>query len=789
MRAVLAVLLGAAFLVGACAAPARRVVSPPPQIPRTPAATPTPALPGPGLPPADVPAREGPPASPTPGPAPAPAPPAREGSGPAARPAMATAPAPARGRQIVLNFDNADIEAVIQAASEIARFNYILGPGVAGKKVTVQTAGRIPEEEVFNVLLAVLEVNGVTAIRTGNLYKIVPLTAARERALPTIIGAQTDPSRRPDEVVTQIVPIVHGQTERIATALRPFVQGGNLVVHGNLLLITDTAANIARLLQIIGVMDVEAPQDELRILVVRYAEAVELARTLNDFFAGRRVRLPAAPQPIPTPPRPGVPTPAPTPTETPERPPLILADKRTNSLIVSARRADLELITQLVGQLDIDTQANKRVFVYYVENVKAKDLAATLTEIFGKPTDVRRPERREIQPTPPPPTAPPPFAPTPGTPPPGAPAAEAEPGVVEGEVKFIADEPNNALIVTTFPRNWPLIQDTIRKLDRTPKQVLIEVLVAEVSLDDENALGLAWTLRQQRDIRIGGTTYNIGTVTRLDVGPPGPLVGTAPTLGLPTSPGLPLSGFTFFVFETDRFLGLLNLYANYGKLTVLSSPHILTSENKKAVINVSTSIPIPTQQITQVTTGTVGQAAGQAGAPFVQNIEYRDAGIVLTVTPRISEKRVVALEVKQTVNDVGPPIPPTQNPTIIKREAETSVVLQDNQTLVLGGLIQSRRSDTRTGIPALSRIPVLGFLFGKTSEEFRRTELLILITPRVIGDPTEARELYEQIRSQRPELDRGLRTHPSILKPESVPANGAPDAPPAPPVPGGPGDR
>jgi len=343
---------------------------------------------------------------------------------------------------------------------------------------------------------------------------------------------------------------------------------------------------------------------------------------------------------------------------------------------------------------------------------------------------------------------------------------------VEGQVKVIADEPNNALVITTFPRNWPLIEDTIRRLDRTPKQVLIEVLVAELALTDENRLGLEWTLRTQRDVRIGGQTYNVGSVSRIDVGPPSALPGQPPT---PTLPNLPVlvpatAGFTFFLFETDRFLGLLNLYANYGQLTVLSSPTILTSENKKAVINVSNSVPIVTQQVVSQTGTTATQPQQAPTNVLTQNVEYRDAGIVLTVTPRISDKRVVALDVKQTVNAVGDPRPPSGSPDIIKREAETSVVLRDNQTLVLGGLIQTRRSSSREGIPLLSKIPVIGWLFGRTADRIERTELLLLITPRVIGDPSEGQDVYEQVRSQRPGLERDLRRHPSILRPEAEPA-------------------
>jgi general secretion pathway protein D len=209
--------------------------------------------------------------------------------------------APARtGRQIVLNFDNADIEAVIQAASEIAGFNYTIGPGVAGKKVTIQTSGRIPEDEVFNVLLAVLEVNGVTAVAPAICTRSAD-DGGRERPLPTVVGAQADPTRRDDEVITQIVPLQYVPADRVAATLRPFIQGGNLVVQGSLLIITDTAANVARILQIVGVLDVEVATDDLRLVPIRFADAVELARILNEFFSGRRVRTSVATVPAPAP--------------------------------------------------------------------------------------------------------------------------------------------------------------------------------------------------------------------------------------------------------------------------------------------------------------------------------------------------------------------------------------------------------------------------------------------------------------------------------------------------------
>src|SRR5919198_591337 len=216
---------------------------------------------------------------------------------------------PPSGRYIVLNFDNADIETVIHAASEIVGFNYVLSPDVRGK-VTVQTSGRIPQEDVFGVLLGILEVQGFTAVKSGNLYKIVRVEGARERAVPTIVGPNPDPARTTDEVITQIVPVRFTNVNDLSALLRPLVSSrGNLIAHRetNILVITDAASNVRRLLDIVRLVDVEVALEELQIIPIRYADAADLANILNQLFTAGRVR-PA------TPGVPGVPTPAPAPT-------------------------------------------------------------------------------------------------------------------------------------------------------------------------------------------------------------------------------------------------------------------------------------------------------------------------------------------------------------------------------------------------------------------------------------------------------------------------------------------
>jgi general secretion pathway protein D len=212
-------------------------------------------------------------------------------------------------------------------------------------------------------------------------------------------------------------------------------------------------------------------------------------------------------------------------------------------------------------------------------------------------------------------------------------------------------------------------------------------------------------------------------------------------------------------------------------VNIVSSPHVLTSENKKAVINVSRSIPIITSQqvpIGGVTTPPpVGQSTSVTGT---QSVEYKDAGVVLTVTPRIGERGTVALDVKQEVNDVGAAVPPTNSPEIIKREAETSVVLLNNQTLVLGGLITDRVAHVESGIPLFNKIPIIGYLFGLKTKEIQKTELLILITPRVIGPGHDAARVTDEMRRTSPQLDDAIRRSPR------GPASSWPPPPSPPPV-------
>jgi general secretion pathway protein D len=561
-------------------------------------------------------------------------------------------------------------------------------------------------------------------------------------------------------------------------------------------MITDSVANIRRLLDMLQLVDVEVALNELQIIQLKHADATELAQMLSQLFLARQASQqgqPGAAPPPPLAPPPGQPGAPGTPGVGPVGPtgpetPLIVPERRSNSLVVHARKSDMETIRRLIEKLDVDIYGGQRVFIHFAENTKARDLATTLDAIYGRgdrgpAITGTQPQIRSFTsisglsgpsalPLPSPLTPPGQILGTAtapvvgGVPRPGPgsfPGVSGEGAPPATDIRFVADEVTNAVIVTTYPRLWKEIEETIKRLDKMPRQVLIDVLAAEVRLDDDMKLGMEWAIRS------GSFVISSSPSGLLPAKPPQSII---PFGGL----AVPL-GLNVFAFAADKVLAALNALSTENKVNVLSNPTIMTTENRKAVINVSTSVPIVTSQQVPVATG------GITGNSITQTVEYKDAGIILTVTPRIGEQGTVALDVKQEVNEVGANEPPPINsPRFTKREAETSVVLLNNQTLVLGGLIQNRRTNIRIGIPFLNRIPILGYLFGSTEERIERTELILLITPRTVGTPGDAARITDQMRRVTPEIEESVRQAPRMPPPTNIPLPPT-NAPPPPSVP------
>jgi general secretion pathway protein D len=650
-------------------------------------------------------------------PPPAPIPPVRRTQ--LAGPYRPAPDAAAEGEKYVsLNFDNADIGVVIQTISELIGLNYIIAPGVKGR-VTIQSSSKIPVSALFELLGEILEVNSLTAVKSGSFYKIVPTNQARQKEIETIIEGEVSGAQ---QVITQVVPLFHIRPSEVVKILNPLKSpAGIYIAHDptRLLLMTDGAKKITELMKIVSLLDVDTfERIQVELYPVKYADAVALADDLRQvvstvYAAGGRGKALFTIVPVP----------------------------QVNALMIISGEPSLAAnIRSWVIKLDQPaTESGEQIFVYPLAHAKAEEISVVLTQVFAEDTATlvrtaartpasaagRAPSARTAQ---------------------ASRAAQgratvSRSGGTKSPVTIVADKATNSLVIQTSPWYYPVVEETIRKLDVMPKQVLIEVLIAEISLTDQTQFGLQWVLKGQGSATVGGERHDFNSQVQNVFPPPG---GGA-ALAVP-------SGFSWLLTEANRVTAVLNAFANDSKLNVLSAPHIVAMDNQEATINVGDEVPIITAQTTETAGGTSTLAN-----TITNSVEYVSTGVLLTVTPHINEGRYVTLDVRQEVS-----IPEvnvfggTESPSINKRVAETTMVVKDNQTLVIGGLIDEQRNRSREGIPYLSKIPVLGYLFGVTSEKVEKKELVLLITPRVIANPTEGNEVSKMIRDRVLTLKEGI---------------------------------
>jgi len=404
----------------------------------------------------------------------------------------------------------------------------------------------------------------------------------------------------------------------------------------------------------------------------------------------------------------------------------ILPIYRLNALlVVASTKEHMDYVRRWVEVFDrMFEGARPKVFVYPLQNSKASHIASLLQAIFsGTAPAAATPTTATTTAQPKPPaapqtataTAPPAQAPKAGP----AVTAAGTGFLVSPDTRVFADEITNSLIVIATPSDYSFIEETVKKIDTIPRQVMIEALIAEVTLSDTMTFGLEWSLKT--DVNIKG----LKPFTR-DINLSGDVASKS---GLDTTKG----GFTFLATDpTGIVRATLQALAAEDKVKVLASPHILASDNREARIQIGDQVPIATSQT--LTTTTPPQTT--------TTIQYKDTGTILKVKPQVNESGLVSLEITQEVSDFSTKqLFGTDQIIISKREATTNLVAQDGQTIVIGGLIKDKTTRGRTGIPLLSSIPILGYLFGKTTDENTRTELIILLTPHVIRNQAEAKDV------------------------------------------------
>jgi general secretion pathway protein D len=610
---------------------------------------------------------------------------------------------------VTLNFVNADIEAVVKAVAEMTGRNFVLDPRVKGV-VNIVSARPVPVSLVYPTLLSALRLQGYAAIESDGVTKIVPEADAKQHASPVTTGPVTTGG---DRLVTEVYALKNESATQLVNVLRPLITPNNSIAAvptGNALVITDYADNLKRIERIIASLDVP-PAGEPIVVPLRNASALDLVQILSRLLADSGGVQGAAPDP--------------------QLRVSVVADPRSNSVLVRADNPSrLARVRALIEQLDTPGRAGGNIFIIYLKNAEALRVAQTLRALLSGGSDsTGAPSTLALSPTTPMNAGPATTAPGSPVASPLVPASLGTGGgatFTAGGATIQADAANNALLVMAPEPVYNNIRAVVEKLDIRRAQVYIEALVVEVTADKAAEFGIQWNLLDPKrfnsdSTQVGGGT-NFGTrgggTNIIDAAANLGSVGQGLNLGIIRGTiSIPGIGVITNLALLARALETDN------SANILSTPNLLTLDNEQAKIVVAQNVPFITGQYAQTgSTTTV--------TPF-QTIERKDVGLILTVKPQITEGGSVRLAIYEEVSRVQD----TSNPAGIitnKRSLESTVVVDDGQIVVLGGLIQDSFTDGTSKVPVAGDIPVVGSLFRYDNRQRTKTNLMVFLKPTVV---------------------------------------------------------
>jgi general secretion pathway protein D len=668
---------------------------------------------------------------------------------------------PRKGEQVYpieLNLQNADLVEAVRALADTLNLNYSIDPKVKGT-VNVKASGKLTRGELMSILETMLLVNGAALVKVGPAYNIVPLDKAAGEAAP--VYARGVPAAG---MTAQVVFLTQTPVKEVSAVLKPLMSPGGKIgeAPNNSLVIVDYPANVEKLANLIHLIDTQAlSRTSVSVVKVKNTDPTAIISEMEAIFSAYGALMPrdkgaGGVQFMPIPRMNGV-------------------------MILAASPSLLDRAKYWVQQLDLKTDALANVHVYHVKNYKARNLGDLLTQAYGgAPT---APGVREVKPEPG--AAGGISTPGAGFVPTGeaatrmrgegldlggssssqrgrggrggvggrsesgmglgvlattareravptAPGAGAAP-LKEG-VRIIPDEENNLLVIVAPPYEWNVISRLLEKLDVMPRQVMCEVLIADVTLTDDLRYGVEWFINTRQQQLLPSTFT------------PPPSFGGAQALPLQVLQGAsaalqPAGGFSFMARDAlNLFRGTVNMLAEEGKVEVLASPHIMAANNQEAHIQIGQDVPILTATSTGILTASDTVVTNQ--------VEYRSIGIILKVRPQINAKGLITLEIAQEVSNVSQTQATgtvTNSPTFDVRQAKTQLITGDNQTIILGGLIREDVQRGAAGVPGLRRMPLLGLLFGSESSRKRRTELIVLITPHIVNTLEEGARITKEV--------------------------------------------
>ncbi len=632
-------------------------------------------------------------------------------------------PLQAEDEEVTLNFKDADLNVVIQTVSDITGRNFVIDPRVKGK-VTVVSSRPMRADELYQVFLSVLEVHGFAAIPDGDTTRIVPAANAKQSGLPVVTGSRGAPS---NDMITQVVQIKHVSAAQLVPVLRPLVPPqGHMAAYQstNTLIISDRAANIARLRKIIRSID-RPGSSEVEVIQLQHASAAEVVRILSSLqqkgSKGKAQGIEG---------------------------PLFVADERTNSILLGGDPAERLRMRRIITELDTPIEiGGGNTQVVYLRYAKAADLAKVLmgiSEAEKKAVQQQAGGRKMGQPK--------------G----GKAISSVGPAgrAVMANISIQADEGTNALIITAPPDQFRSLQAVIAKLDIPRAQVLVETIIAEVSLDRKRELGVEWIV----DGTSGGSSSGMAPIGTIDFGGISGLAGSIASAkagkGVTLSSGLAMVVGNIGGAGTD-FGALLRALTSDGSTNVLSTPNIVTMDNEEAEIVVGENRPFVTGSFTSTGGGSTPTN------PF-QTIKREDVGLKLKVRPQINEGSAVKLEIEQEISSVSQDS--ELGPYTNKRSIKTSVMVDNGKILVLGGLIDEKMDVREQRVPLLGDIPVLGWLFRYNNTIKVKRNLMVFMRPVILRDNATMGQLttekYNYIRGEQMEIRNSLS---SLMRAEETP--------------------
>lgn len=612
------------------------------------------------------------------------------------------------------NFKNVDIESLIGTIAKHTGKNFVIDPRVKAK-VTIVSSSPMDAKELYEVFLSALQVHGYSAVPSGNVIKIVPDVTAKQGPVPELSSDVLDS----DQLVTHVFKIQHVPAAQLVPILRPLVpQQGHLAAYAatNSLIITDRGANINRIRNIINRID-RPDSDEVEVVALRHASASEVVRILNSLQA-RSAQ--------------GVSTPGSV---------RLAADERTNGVLISGDRSSRLRIRALIANLDTPLETGGNTRVVYLRYASAKDLLNILKGVsqgqakVGVSSGTGNTGNKS-------------SVPVQSTPQPVASSVSnrSNNNNKKGDnVDIQADEHTNSLIITAPPDAMKNILAVIRQLDIRRAQVLVEAIIAEISESKARALGASFGVNgsDSGDRPIGYS--NLG----------GGLNELAGAVANPSNPALS-SGFSMVLGQSGSggvdFGFLLRAIASDAKNNILSTPSIVTVDNQEAEIVVGSNVPFVTGS----------QLSSSNSNPF-QTIERKDVGLTLKVKPQINEGDTIKMEISQEVSNVDNGAN-TRAADIItsRRSINTTVLVEDGQTLVLGGLIDENQRNSYEKVPLLGDIPIIGKLFQYRNSDSSKRNLMVFIRPVILRDPhsgsLKSGEKYSLLRAQQMEMNNDKRS-------------------------------